>query len=126
MSFLFLLHPDVITQHTTVPTSQHLQSDANLNQGHAETLSDTWNTVPAEKLGAAWRDFKGEALASIDAVVPLAVAAARHVAGDLGRGRGAGGGCRRHRQEITDCTVEGNNLTTCVEIRARPMWIFGS
>lgn len=57
------------------------------------------HVIPAEKLGAAWHDFKSEALPSINTVVPLAVTAACHVTGGLGcgDGDGAGGSCRRHR-----------------------------
>lgn len=56
------------------------------------------HVVPAEKLGAAWHDLQSEALASVHTVVPLAVAAARHMTGGLGCGDGAGGGCERHRR----------------------------
>lgn len=58
------------------------------------------HVIPAEKLGAAWHNLKSEALPSIHAVVPLAVAAARHVTGGFGCGDddGAGGGCERHRR----------------------------
>lgn len=57
------------------------------------------HVIPAEKLGAAWHNFKSEALPSINTVVSLAVAAARHVTGGLGcgDGDGAGGSCRRHQ-----------------------------
>lgn len=55
------------------------------------------HTVPAEKLCAAWHDFKSEALSSINTVVPLAVTAACDMAGGLGRSGGAGGSCRRHQ-----------------------------
>lgn len=55
------------------------------------------HVIPAEKLCAAWHDFKGEALPSINTVVPLAVTAAHHMTGGLGCSGGAGGSCRRHQ-----------------------------
>lgn len=62
------------------------------------TYTPAVHVIPAEELGAAWHDFKSEALPSINTVVPLAVAAASHMTGGLGRGDGdgAGGGCERH------------------------------
>lgn len=58
------------------------------------------HVIPAEKLGAAWHNLKSETLSSIHTVVPLAVAAARHMTGGLGcgDGDGAGGGCERQRR----------------------------
>lgn len=54
------------------------------------------HVLPAKKLCAAWHDFKGEAFPSINTIVLLAVAAARHVTGGLGCRGGAGGSCRGH------------------------------
>lgn len=59
-------------------------------------LQPTIHVIPAKKLCAAWHDFKGEALPSINTVVPLAVTAACHMTGSLGCSGGAGGGCRRN------------------------------
>ncbi len=52
-----------------------------------------WAAVPAEAFHVAGWDLQLEAIAAVHAVVPLALAAARHMTGGLGWGSGAGGRC---------------------------------
>lgn len=78
--------------------AQHLLHYNTVSQMYRKSvLQPTIHVIPAKKLCAAWHDFEGEALPSINTVVPLAVTAACHMTGSLGCSGGAGGGCRRNQ-----------------------------
>lgn len=72
--------------------------------------------IPAEELCAAWCDFKGETLSSVDAVVLLAVAAAGHMT--RGLARGAGKSCGRYGDIVTNPT---HRVSLCPTVNASPM-----